>query len=59
MLVLYFLKERTLGIIRELKAKGHIREFLTDHARGSDGFLVLKSQIILKGFSVFVEPLVS
>ena len=37
----------------------HIREYMTDYAGGSDGFLVLKSQIILKGASVYVEPLVS
>jgi hypothetical protein len=36
----------------------HIREYMTDYAGGSDGFLVLKSQIILKGASAFVEPLV-
>jgi hypothetical protein len=36
----------------------HIREYLTDYAGGSDGFLVLKSQIILKGASVYVEPLI-
>lgn len=36
----------------------HIREFRTDYDGGSDGFLVLKSQIILKGASVYVEPLV-
>jgi hypothetical protein len=37
----------------------HIREYMTDYSGGSDGFLVLKSQIILKGTSVHVEPLVS
>jgi hypothetical protein len=36
----------------------HIKEYMTDYAGGSDGFLVLKSQIILKGASLFVEPLV-
>jgi hypothetical protein len=35
----------------------HIREYMTDYGGGSDGFLVLKSQIILKGASVHVEPL--
>jgi hypothetical protein len=35
----------------------HIREFLTDEAGGSDGFLVLKSQIILKGAGCHFEPL--
>jgi hypothetical protein len=36
----------------------HIKEYMTDHEGGSDGFLVLKSQVILKGTSVHVEPLV-
>jgi len=35
----------------------HIKEYLTDRTNGLDGFLVLKSQIILKGPSVYVEPL--
>jgi hypothetical protein len=35
----------------------HIYEYLTDYTGGSDGFLLLKSQIILKGTSVHVEPL--
>jgi GTPase SAR1 family protein len=34
----------------------HIREFMSDYEGGSDGFLLLKSQIILKGASVYVEP---
>ncbi len=34
----------------------HIREYMTDYDGGSDGFLILKSQIILKGASVHVEP---
>ena len=37
----------------------HIKEYMTDYGGGSDGFLVLKSQIILKGLSVHVEPLIS
>src|SRR6266404_1500881 len=36
----------------------HICEYITDYDGGSDGFLVLKSQIILKGTSVHVEPLI-
>jgi len=36
----------------------HIREYLTDYDGGSDGFLVLKSQIILKATSLHVEPLI-
>jgi hypothetical protein len=35
----------------------HIREYLTDRTDGLDGFLVLKSQIILKGPNVYVEPM--
>ena len=35
----------------------HIKEYLTDRTNGLDGFLVLKSQIILKGPSLYVEPL--
>jgi hypothetical protein len=34
-----------------------IREYLTDRVDRSDAFLVLKSQIILKGRGVSVEPL--
>ena len=34
----------------------HIREYMTDYDGGSDGFLILKSQIILKGASVHVKP---
>src|SRR6266851_2175638 len=36
----------------------HIREFRTDLDGGSDGFLVLKSQITLKGTNASVEPLI-
>ena len=36
----------------------HIKEYMTDTGGGSDGFLVLKSQVILKGSGVCVEPLV-
>jgi hypothetical protein len=36
----------------------HIKEYRTDLDGGSDGFLVLKSQVILKGTGVCVEPLV-
>jgi hypothetical protein len=35
----------------------HIKEYMTDHEGGSDGFLVLKSQVILKGCGVYAEPL--
>ncbi len=35
----------------------HIREYLTDRTDGLDGFLLLKSQIILKGPMVYVEPM--
>jgi hypothetical protein len=35
----------------------HIREYLTDRTDGLDGLLVLKSQIILKGATVHVEPM--
>jgi hypothetical protein len=34
----------------------HIREFLSDCEEGSDGFLPLKSKIVLKGTSVYLEP---
>lgn len=36
----------------------HIKEYMTDPEERSDGFMVLKSQIILKGTGVYVEPLV-
>ena len=36
----------------------HIVEYMTDYEGGSDGFLVLKSQVILKGASAHVEPLI-
>ena len=36
----------------------HIKEYMTDSTGGSDGFLVLKSQVILKGTAIYVEPLV-
>ena|ERR1700674_4015059 len=35
----------------------HIREYLTDHTGGTDGVLWLKSQIVLRGRGVSVEPL--
>ena len=35
----------------------HIKEYMTDQEGGSDGFLILKSQIVLKGSGVHVEPL--
>jgi hypothetical protein len=35
----------------------HIKEYMTDRTNGLDGFLVLKSQIILKGPMVYVEPM--
>ncbi len=35
----------------------HVYEYRTDYTGGSDGFLLLKSQIILKAGSVHIEPL--
>jgi hypothetical protein len=36
----------------------HIKEYMTDFEGGSDGFLALKSQVILKGAGEYLEPLV-
>jgi hypothetical protein len=36
----------------------HIKEFRTDPNIGSDGMLILRSQLILKGASVDIEPLI-
>ena len=35
----------------------HIKKYMSNPAGGSDGFLVLKSQVIMKGSGVHVEPL--
>jgi hypothetical protein len=41
---------------RLLLGKDHVREYRTD-PNGSDGLLVLKSQVILRGTATDVEPL--
>ena len=38
--------------------KDHVKEFMTDTQFGSDGILVLKSQIIIDGRAVHIEPII-
>jgi hypothetical protein len=35
----------------------HVREYMTD-PNGTDGLLILKSQVTLSGTQIFVEPLI-
>lgn len=37
----------------------HVKEFMTDPQFGSYGILILKSQIIIDGNTVLIEPIVS
>lgn len=37
----------------------HVKEFMTDPQFGSCGILILKSQIIIAGYAVHIEPIIS
>lgn len=35
----------------------HVKEFMTDSQYGSEGILILKSQLIINGNTVYIEPI--